>query len=84
MYHDFGGTLGVLGSTNKVNEDTINSRVEAGNTMIGTDRLAPEGINQNYIIYDLMTESAWRIQPANLNQYLTNKKKLISIKRCCL
>ena len=36
--------------------------------MIGTG-LTPEGINQNYVIYELMTESAWRETPANLTTW---------------
>ncbi|XP_018579109.1 alpha-N-acetylglucosaminidase isoform X1 [Anoplophora glabripennis] len=71
MLHDFGGTLGMFGSVNKINEDAIKARKEQGSTMIGTG-LTPEGINQNYVIYDLMTESAWRSEPANLTDWFTN------------
>lgn len=39
--------------------------------MIGTG-LTPEGINQNYVIYDLMSESAWRTEPANLTEWFGN------------
>lgn len=39
--------------------------------MIGTG-LTPEGINQNYVIYDLMTESAWRTEPTDLNEWFNN------------
>ncbi|KAJ8964032.1 hypothetical protein NQ314_005172 [Rhamnusium bicolor] len=39
--------------------------------MIGTG-LTPEGINQNYVIYDLMTESAWRTVPSNLTEWFVN------------
>lgn len=49
----------------------IKARNEANSTMIGTG-LTPEGINQNYVIYDLMTESAWRTEPANLTEWFTN------------
>ncbi|RZC37606.1 NAGLU C domain containing protein, partial [Asbolus verrucosus] len=37
--------------------------------MIGTG-LTPEGINQNYVIYDLMIEAAWRSTPANLTEWI--------------
>lgn len=33
--------------------------------MIGTG-LTPEGINQNYVIYDLMIEMGWRKRPVDL------------------
>lgn len=39
--------------------------------MIGTG-LTPEGINQNYVIYDLMSESAWRKEPSDLQQWFRN------------
>lgn len=39
--------------------------------MIGTG-LTPEGINQNYFIYDLMTESAWRNEVVDLNEWTKN------------
>lgn len=34
--------------------------------MIGIG-LTPEGINQNYVIYDFMTEQAWRNVSTDLN-----------------
>ncbi|KAJ8976546.1 hypothetical protein NQ317_011809 [Molorchus minor] len=71
MLHDFGGTLGVFGSVNKINENVLKARSENGSTMIGTG-LTPEGINQNYVIYDLMIESAWRTSPSNLTEWFRN------------
>lgn len=37
--------------------------------MVGTG-LTPEGINQNYVIYDLMNEMAYRQEPVNLDKWL--------------
>lgn len=74
-------------------QQVINARNQNGSTMIGTG-LTPEGINQNYVIYDLMTESSWRTEPANLtewfmkyslrrygvsNNYLMNAWKLLKV-----
>ncbi len=39
--------------------------------MIGTG-LTPEGIEQNDIIYDFMTETIWYSSPVDLNQWVTN------------
>lgn len=36
--------------------------------MIGIG-LTPEGINQNYVIYDLMSETSWRKCEINLDQW---------------
>ncbi|CAH1105605.1 unnamed protein product [Psylliodes chrysocephalus] len=71
MLHDFGGTLGMFGSASIVNENVIKARNQENSTMIGTG-LTPEGINQNYVIYDLMSESAWRKEPSDLQQWFRN------------
>lgn len=39
-----------------------------GSTMVGTG-LTPEGINQNYVIYELMNEMAYRHEPVNLDNW---------------
>lgn len=39
--------------------------------MIGTG-LTMEGINQNYVIYDLMTDTAWLKKPLNLTKWFTS------------
>lgn len=49
----------------------IEARSYVNSTMIGTG-LTPEGINQNYVVYDLMSESAWRTEPVNLSEWFTN------------
>ncbi|XP_044254830.1 alpha-N-acetylglucosaminidase isoform X2 [Tribolium madens] len=68
MLHDFGGTLGMFGSSTIINEVPINARNMENSTMIGTG-LTPEGINQNYVIYELMTETAWRQAAVNLTEW---------------
>lgn len=62
MLHNFGGTLGMFGNMQTINKDVYEVRSRENSTMIGTG-LTPEGINQNYVVYDLMLESAWRKQP---------------------
>lgn len=62
MLHNFGGTLGMFGNTQTINNDVYEVRSRTNSTMIGIG-LTPEGINQNYVVYDLMLESAWRKQP---------------------
>ncbi|XP_012534782.1 alpha-N-acetylglucosaminidase isoform X2 [Monomorium pharaonis] len=65
MLHNFGGTLGMFGSAQIVNQRTFEGRNMYGSTMVGTG-LTPEGINQNYVIYELMNEMAYRDKPVNL------------------
>lgn len=40
------------------------SRSKYASNMIGTG-MTPEGINQNYINFDVMSEVAWRVEPVN-------------------
>ncbi|XP_056649230.1 alpha-N-acetylglucosaminidase isoform X2 [Diorhabda sublineata] len=68
MLHDFGGTLGMFGSANIINERVFEARNHVNSTMVGIG-LTPEGINQNYVIYDLMSENAWRKAPTNLTEW---------------
>ncbi|KAG7206119.1 hypothetical protein KM043_003513 [Ampulex compressa] len=68
MLHNFGGTLGMFGSARIINERVFEGRDFVGSTMIGTG-LTPEGINQNYVIYDLMNEMAYRLAPVDLGDW---------------
>lgn len=69
MLHNFGGTLGMFGNVITINKDVYEARSRNGSTMIGTG-LTPEGINQNYVIYDLMLESAWRKAPVDIETWI--------------
>ncbi|CAK1542523.1 unnamed protein product [Leptosia nina] len=72
MLHNFGGTLGMFGSVDIINKEVYEARKRINTTMIGMG-LTPEGINQNYVVYDLMLESAWREAPvADLNQWVAD------------
>jgi len=37
-------------------------------TMVGSG-ITPEGINQNYVMYDLMLEMGWTDKPVNLTNW---------------
>ncbi|KAL7288863.1 hypothetical protein TKK_0016835 [Trichogramma kaykai] len=71
MLHNFGGTLGMFGSVDILNRRVIEARKMENSTMIGTG-LTPEGINQNYVIYEFMLETAYRKEPANLYQWFAD------------
>lgn len=68
MLHNFGGTLGMFGNVITINRDVYEARKANGSTMIGIG-LTPEGINQNYIVYDLMLDSAWRNGPVHVESW---------------
>ncbi|XP_076231245.1 N-acetyl-alpha-glucosaminidase [Calliopsis andreniformis] len=71
MLHNFGGTLGMYGSAQIINHRTFEGRNMEGSTMVGTG-LTPEGINQNYVIYELMSEMAYRKESVNLDNWFEN------------
>ncbi|KAJ8681692.1 hypothetical protein QAD02_017484 [Eretmocerus hayati] len=71
MLHNFGGTLGMFGSSGIINERVIQARNLQNSTMIGTG-LTPEGINQNYVIYEFMNEMGYRKKPADLNHWFAD------------
>ncbi|KAG9434718.1 alpha-N-acetylglucosaminidase isoform X1 [Apis mellifera carnica] len=71
MLHNFGGTLGMFGSAEIINHRVFEARNMNGSTMVGTG-LTPEGINQNYVIYELMNEMAYRKKPVNLDKWFEN------------
>ncbi|OAD53228.1 Alpha-N-acetylglucosaminidase, partial [Eufriesea mexicana] len=68
MLHNFGGTLGMFGSAPIINRQVFEARNMKNSTMVGTG-LTPEGINQNYVIYELMNEMAYRQEPVNLDKW---------------
>lgn len=59
MLHNFGGNIGLYGRMDLVNREVVQARIAPGSTMVGVG-LTMEGINQNYFIYELMAEFAWR------------------------
>ncbi|XP_071452084.1 alpha-N-acetylglucosaminidase [Hetaerina americana] len=71
MLHNFGGTLGLYGSVDRVNQLVYESRTKENSTMIGIG-LTPEGIGQNYVMYDFMLETGWNSEPVDLTQWFTD------------
>ncbi|XP_066297889.1 alpha-N-acetylglucosaminidase-like [Branchiostoma lanceolatum] len=65
MLHNFGGNLGMYGTIHTVNQGSFLARTYLGSTMVGTG-LTPEGIDQNYVMYELMNEVAWMPQPVQI------------------
>ena len=58
--------------------------------MVGTG-ITPEGINQNYIVYDFMLEHGYTVQPTNIMLWINNyvqrrleKNSLFVSKDCVL
>ncbi|XP_002074254.3 alpha-N-acetylglucosaminidase [Drosophila willistoni] len=58
MLHNFGGTLGMLGSVELVNSGMDLARQMPNSSMVGAG-ITPEGIGQNYVMYSFALERGW-------------------------
>ncbi|XP_068213075.1 alpha-N-acetylglucosaminidase-like [Palaemon carinicauda] len=68
MLHDYGGVDGLFGRVDSLLKNIMAARDFPNSTLVGTG-LTPEGINQNYVMYDLMNEMAWRTKPPNMTSW---------------
>ncbi|XP_078488084.1 alpha-N-acetylglucosaminidase isoform X2 [Ciona intestinalis] len=69
MLHDFGGNMGFYGKINTVNTQPEIALTSANSTMVGTG-VTPEGINQNYMMYDFMLETGFTVHSVNVTNWL--------------
>uniref|UniRef100_A0A8C6YPV8 N-acetyl-alpha-glucosaminidase n=1 Tax=Nothoprocta perdicaria TaxID=30464 RepID=A0A8C6YPV8_NOTPE len=70
MLHNFGGNHGLFGAVEALNSGPFAARRFPNSTMVGTG-LAPEGIEQNDVVYELMNELGWRHEPLELASWVT-------------
>lgn len=68
MLHNFGGTSGMHGSTKIVNENIAFAKNFPNSTMVGVG-ITPEGIFQNYVMYDFALKMAWTGKPVDLEMW---------------
>ncbi|XP_071545524.1 alpha-N-acetylglucosaminidase isoform X2 [Panulirus ornatus] len=68
MLHNYGGVSGLFGNVQVLMKNMKTARQFPNVTLVGTG-ITPEGINQNYVMYDFMSELAWRTQPVNVSQW---------------
>ncbi|XP_066954766.1 alpha-N-acetylglucosaminidase-like isoform X3 [Macrobrachium rosenbergii] len=68
MLHDYGGVDGFFGNVDGLLSNMMAARTFPNVTIVGTG-LTPEGINQNYVMYDLMNELAWRTTVPNITDW---------------
>uniref|UniRef100_A0A182PUK9 Alpha-N-acetylglucosaminidase n=1 Tax=Anopheles epiroticus TaxID=199890 RepID=A0A182PUK9_9DIPT len=61
MLSNFGGTLGMLGSVENVFRGIRETRDNSSYTLLGTG-ITPEGINQNYALYEFALEMGWNAE----------------------
>uniref|UniRef100_A0A3B5A2Z6 Alpha-N-acetylglucosaminidase n=2 Tax=Stegastes partitus TaxID=144197 RepID=A0A3B5A2Z6_9TELE len=68
MLHNFGGNSGFFGTVESINSGPFKALHFPNSTMVGIG-MTPEGIEQNPVIYELMSELAWRKEPVNLAKW---------------
>ncbi|EGG15793.1 alpha-N-acetylglucosaminidase [Cavenderia fasciculata] len=68
MLHNFGGRTGMYGKIPRITAGPIDARKQSPG-MKGTG-LTPEAIEQNYIMYDLMSEMSWRTTAPNMTEWI--------------
>lgn len=75
MLHNFGGTLGMHGSIRYVNVEIQRAAGMTNSTMIGVG-ITPEGIHQNYVVYEFALEKAWNYKEINHKRWIKNYAKV--------
>ncbi|MBN3323484.1 ANAG acetylglucosaminidase, partial [Atractosteus spatula] len=70
MLHNFGGNSGLFGTVESINRGPFEARRYPNSTLVGVG-LAPEGIEQNAVVYELMSELAWRREPVRLDKWVS-------------
>ncbi|XP_061565286.1 alpha-N-acetylglucosaminidase-like [Cololabis saira] len=68
MLHNFGGNSGLFGTVETVNAGPFAALRFPNSTLVGVG-MAPEGIEQNPVVYELMSELAWRREPVDLAKW---------------
>ncbi|KAK9128725.1 hypothetical protein Syun_017522 [Stephania yunnanensis] len=69
MLHNFGGNIEMYGLLDVISSGPIDARVSQNSTMVGVG-LCMEGIEQNPIVYELMSEMAFRHKKVHVKEWL--------------
>ncbi|XP_010257140.1 PREDICTED: alpha-N-acetylglucosaminidase isoform X2 [Nelumbo nucifera] len=70
MLHNFGGNIEMYGLLDVVSSGPIDARVSQNSTTVGVG-MCMEGIEQNPIVYELMSEMAFRTEKVQLQEWVT-------------
>lgn len=70
MLQNFGGNSGLFGTVESINEGPFKALHFPNSTLVGLG-MTPEGIEQNPVTYELMSELAWRKEPVNLAKWVS-------------
>ncbi|CAJ1080460.1 alpha-N-acetylglucosaminidase [Xyrichtys novacula] len=70
MLQNFGGNSGFFGTVESINSGPFKALHFPNSTLVGIG-MTPEGIEQNPVMYELMSELAWRKEPVNLSNWVS-------------
>jgi alpha-N-acetylglucosaminidase len=71
MLHNFGGRPGLYGKLPTISRDIVNAKKESGSLMKGIG-LSMEAIDNNPIVYDLVTDMTWRSGAVNIDEWVSD------------
>ncbi|OVA15285.1 Alpha-N-acetylglucosaminidase [Macleaya cordata] len=69
MLHNFGGNIEMYGILDAISSGPVDARVSQNSTMVGVG-MCMEGIEQNPVVYELMSEMAFRSEKVQLKEWL--------------
>uniref|UniRef100_I1PBF0 Alpha-N-acetylglucosaminidase n=1 Tax=Oryza glaberrima TaxID=4538 RepID=I1PBF0_ORYGL len=69
MLHNFGGNIEMYGILDSIASGPINARTSHNSTMVGVG-MCMEGIEHNPVVYELMSEMAFRSQKVEVEDWL--------------
>lgn len=72
MLHNFGGNTNLFGRIDGVAAGPSLARQDAASGKMSGLGLTMEAIEQNPVLYELLTDHTWRTQPINLDEWLPN------------
>lgn len=70
MLHNFGGRTGMSGKLQEIAREPALALASTDRGKLSGIGIAPEGILNNPVIYDLMAEMAWRDKPVELTEWI--------------
>ncbi|KAM9837215.1 alpha-N-acetylglucosaminidase [Aulostomus maculatus] len=70
MLQNFGGNNGLFGTVESINSGPFKALHFPNSTLVGIG-MTPEGIEQNPVTYELLSELAWRKEPVNLVKWVS-------------
>lgn len=69
MLHNFGGNIEIYGILDSIASGPVDARVSENSTMVGVG-MCMEGIEQNPVVYELMSEMAFRNEKVQVLEWL--------------